>query len=74
MRSFSIWGFTFVSDHTSVTKTVVRYWKTLLVKTNFPVLLKAHPFTLLGNFFAILGMPGYKNCSDLSYPPDILVS
>ena len=74
MRSFSIWGFTFGSDYTFVTKIVVRYWQTFLVKTNFPLLLKAHPFKLLRNFFAILDMPGCKNWSDLSFPPDLLVS
>ena len=52
---------------------VVRYWKTFLVKTNFEILQKAHPCKLLGNFFAI-SISGYKNRSDLSFPPGILVS
>ena len=38
------------------------------------VVWKAHPFKLLGNFFAILGISGYKKQSDLTFPPDILVS
>ena len=73
MRSFSIWVFSFGSNYAFV-RYVIRYWQTFLVKTNFAVLLKAHPFKLLGNFFAILGMSGYKNWSDLSFLPGILVS
>ena len=64
----------FRNDQTFVMEIVVRYWRTFLVKTNFEILKKAYPCKLLGNFFAILSISGYKNRSDLSFPPDILVS
>ena len=66
--------FTFRPDKTFVVEIVVRYWKTFLVKTNFAILQKPYPCKLLGNFFAILSISEYKNRSDLSFPPDILVS
>ena len=64
--------FPFRPDQTFVMGIVVSYWKTFLVKTNLS--LKAYPCKLLGIFFAILGISGYKNRSDLSFPPGILVS
>ena len=66
--------FTFRSDQTFVMEILVAHWKTLLVKTNFAILWKAYPCKLLGNFFAILTISGYKNRSDFSFSPDILVS
>ena len=54
LSSFSILGFTFGSDQTSVTEIMVSYWQIFLVKINFQILEKAHPCKLLGNFFAIL--------------------
>ena len=66
--------FTFRLDQTFVMEIVVRYWKTFLVKTNFEILQKAYPCKLLGNLFAILTISGYKNRSDLSFSPNILVS
>ena len=53
---------------------MVSYWYTFLIKINFEILYKAHPCKLLGNVFAILSISGYKNRSDLSFLPDILVS
>ena len=66
--------FTFRPDQTFVIDIMVSYWKKFLVKTNFAILQKVYPCKLLGNFITILSIPGYKNLSDLIFPPDILVS
>ena len=55
-------------------KIVVSYQSLFLVKTNFAIFMKTHPCKLLRKVFAVLSISGYKNRSDLSFPPDIAVS
>ena len=71
LRSLSIWWFIFRSDQTFVVEIVVgklSWWK------QTSQFCRTHPCKLLGNFFAILSFSRHKNWSDLSFPPDILVS